>query len=135
MFSLNINESLIVNWQFGSDGTAVAPQLGISAEEARQLVNNLLSGMTGLASFKQKAGKAVLDTGYVLIMPQTGHKAYWWDWEHWKKRQASFDNNFWEEYKKYHKGTGDYVAQEIKQHFKAKSKWCDRMSLNLPTQG
>jgi DNA polymerase I-like protein with 3'-5' exonuclease and polymerase domains len=24
---------------------------------------------------------------------------------------------------------------EVKEHFQAKSKWCDRMSLNLPTQG
>ena len=121
--------------QFGSDGTAVAPQLGISIEDARKLVTNLLSGMKGLASFKSKAGKAVMQKGYVEIMPQTGHKAYWWDYKEWKERQKSFNDTFWNEYRLYHKGTGDEVAKKVKEHFQAQSKWKDRMSLNLPTQG
>lgn len=121
--------------QFGSDGTAAASQLGISVEEARQLVNNLLQGMTGLASFKQKAGQQLMNTGYVLISPITGHKAYWWDYPAWKERQKSFTQEFWEVYRTKHKGTGDAIAQEVKQHFQAVSKWRDRMSLNLPTQG
>ena len=121
--------------QFGSDGTAVAPQLKISVEEARELVNNLLNGMTGLKSFKERGSKFVLEHGYVDILPATGHRAYWHDWEHWKKVQESYNSDFWDNYKLYHKGTGDAVCKEVKQHFKAKSKWCDRMSLNLPTQG
>lgn len=121
--------------QFGSDGTAAASQLKISVQEARELVNNLLKGMTGLASFKQKAGKDLMNRGYVLIMPQTGHKAYWWDYNKWKERQESFNQEFWEDYRNYHKGTGDNVAVQVKKHFQAVSKWRDRMSLNLPTQG
>ena len=121
--------------QFGSDGTAVAPQLKIPVEEARQLVINLLNGMTGLKSFKEKWSKFVLEHGYMEILPQTGHRGYWHDWEHWKEVQASYTKEFWDNYKMYHKGTGDDVCKEVKQHFQAKSKWCDRMSLNLPTQG
>lgn len=121
--------------QFGSDGTAVAPQLKISIEEARQLVTNLLNGMTGLKSFKEKSAKFVLANGYVNILPQTGHRGYWYDWEYWKDIQKSYTSEFWEDYKKYHKGTNDEVCKEVKIHFQAKSKWCDRMSLNLPTQG
>lgn len=121
--------------QFGSDGTAVAPQLGISIEKARQLVNNLLSGMKGLASFKNKGGKDLMKNGYVTIMSQTGHKAYWWDYDVWKERQKSFDSTFWENYRLYHKGTGDEIAQKVKEHFQAVSKWRDRNSLNMPTQG
>lgn len=121
--------------QFGSDGTAVAPQLKISVEEARQLVVNLLNGMTGLKSFKEKWSKFVLTHGYMPIMPQTGHKAYWHDWEHWKEVQKSYTNEFWDDYKLNHKGTQDAVCKQVKEHFQAKSKWCDRMSLNLPTQG
>lgn len=121
--------------QFGSDGTAVAPQLKIPVEEARQLVVNLLNGMTGLKAFKEKWSKFVLDNGYMPILPATGHRGYWHDWEHWKEVQASYTKEFWDNYKQYHKGTGDDVCKEVKQHFQAKSKWCDRMSLNLPTQG
>jgi DNA polymerase I-like protein with 3'-5' exonuclease and polymerase domains len=121
--------------QFGSDGTAVAPQLKISIEEARQLVQNLLNGMQGLKAFKEKSSKFVMQNGYVEILPQTGHRGYWHDWEEWKKRQQSFTSEFWDEYKLKHKGTGDSVCKMVKEHFQAKSKWCDRMSLNLPTQG
>lgn len=120
--------------QFGSDGTAVAPTLKIPVEDARKLVSNLLDGMKGLASFKQKGSQFVRSHGYVVIMPQTGHRTTWADWEEWKKRQASFTNEFWEDYKKNHKGTGDYIAKEVSTHFKAGSYW-DRMALNLPTQG
>lgn len=121
--------------QFGSDGTAVAPQLKISIEEARQLVTNLLNGMTGLKSFKEKGAKFVYNNGYVEILKDTGHRGYWWDWKEWVERQKSFTPEFWDNYKIYHKNTGDEVCKKIKMHFQAKSKWCDRMSLNLPTQG
>lgn len=121
--------------QFGSDGTAVAPQLKIPVTEARQLVINLLNGMTGLKAFKNKWSKFVFDNGYMPIMPQTGHRAYWYDWKKWKDIQSTMDDKFWDDYRTYHKGTEDEVAQMVKKHFQAKSKWCDRMSLNLPTQG
>lgn len=120
--------------QFGSDGTAVAPQLGIPVEEARQLVNNLLKGMTGLANFKRIGSQNVRKLGYVEAHPLTGHKCYWWDHQKWLERQASFTSEFWDNYKLYHKGTDSIVAKEVKEHFQAASKW-DRMSLNIPTQG
>lgn len=120
--------------QFGSDGTAVAPQLSISVEEARQLVNNLLKGMTGLANFKRIGSKNVRKLGYVEAHPLTGHKCYWWDHQKWLERQASFTSEFWDNYKAYHKGTESAVAKEVKEHFQAASKW-DRMALNIPTQG
>jgi DNA polymerase I-like protein with 3'-5' exonuclease and polymerase domains len=121
--------------QFGSDGTAVAPQLGITKEAARTLVNNLLNGMSGLKSFKERGSKFVMSHGYVEIMPETGHRAYWWDWKDWLERQKTFTSDFWEDYRLNHKGKNDDVCKKVTQHFQAKSKWCDRMSLNLPTQG
>lgn len=120
--------------QFGSDGTAVAPQLGISIEEARKLVQNLLSGMNGLNAFKIKGSKEVRNKGYVIAMSQTGHKSYWWDFKEWKERQASFTQEFWEDYKTYHKGTDSDIALMVKKHFQAASKY-DRAALNTPTQG
>ena len=121
--------------QFGSDGTAVAPQLKIPVEQARQLVINLLNGMTGLKAFKDKSSKFVLDNGFVEILPQTGHRGYWHDWKYWHNVQKEFTKEFWDRYKLYHKGTNDAICKKVKIHFQAKSKWCERMSLNLPTQG
>lgn len=90
--------------------------------------------MQGLNSFKIKGSKFVRSNGYVVAMPQTGHKSYWWDFEEWKERQASFNSEFWENYKMYHKGTDSEVANMVKKHFKAASKY-DRLALNIPTQG
>lgn len=120
--------------QFGSDGTAVAPQLGIPVVEARKLVNNLLNGMSGLKAFKIKGSREVRKNGYVVIMEETGHRQYWWDHDKWLERQKSFTPEFWDEYKAHHKGTGDAVAMEVREHFKAASAW-DRAALNSPTQG
>lgn len=131
--------------QFGSDGTAVAPQLGIPVKEARQLVNNLLKGMTGLANFKSEGSKKVRKLGYVEAHPLTGHKCYWWDHTKWLERQKSFTSEFWDNYriiKERWEDSGPHSFWEplpkelldVKEHFQAASKW-DRMSLNIPTQG
>ena len=120
---------------FGSDGTAVAPTLGISVEEARQLVNNLLDGMKGFAAFKAKGAKDVVKLGYVEILKETGHRAYWWDWEDWKERQLSFKTKDWTAYKKL-KQDNPYCKEvlEVKKHFQAKAAW-ERAALNSPSQG
>ena len=72
--------------------------------------------------------------GYILMCKYSGHKMYWWDHAEWLKRQESFTQQFWEEYRTKHKGTGDAIAQEVSMHFRAASKW-DRMALNSVTQG
>jgi DNA polymerase I-like protein with 3'-5' exonuclease and polymerase domains len=61
---------------------------------------------------------------------------YWYDHEEWKQRQAKYQSSdwSWDNYRQKHKGTGDWVEQQVKMHFKAAAKW-DRMALNGPTQG
>jgi hypothetical protein len=68
------------------------------------------------------------------ILPDTGHRGYWHDWEHWKEVQASYTKEFWDNYKQYHKGTGDEVARKVSKHFKAKTKW-EKNACNSPLQG
>ena len=68
------------------------------------------------------------------MCPQTGHKMYWWDHKDWLAEQESFTNEFWEDYRANHKGTGDAVALQVSRHFRAASKW-DRLARNAPPQG
>ena len=119
--------------QFGGSANAIASSLGCSLEEAEVIANAYLSGFPGIAKFKSEGSKAVRKNGYVLMCKYTGHKMYWWDHGKWLERQKSFTQEFWEEYRNYHKGTGDKIAEMITKHFKAASKW-DRMALNAPTQ-
>lgn len=108
--------------------------LGCSKEEAMQIIKNYEEGFKGTAEFAKRGEKELKQKGYVLINPITGHKMWWWDFEVWKKRQESFNKEFWDNYKLYHKGTGDEIDREVKMHFKAGSKW-NRMVRNAPTQG
>ena len=119
--------------QFGGSAQAIASSLGCSMEEAEQIASAYLTGFPGIAKFKSEGSKAVRKNGYVLMCKHTGHKMYWWDHDKWLERQKSFTPEFWEEYKAYHKGTNSIVAQEVREHFQAASKW-DRMALNAPTQ-
>ena len=119
--------------QFGGSARAIAQSLGCSLEEAEEIAKAYLDGFPGIAKFKAEGSKAVREKGYVLMCKYTGHKMYWWDHDKWLQRQKSFTQEFWEEYRNKHKGTGDAIALEVREHFQAASKW-DRMALNAPTQ-
>lgn len=119
--------------QFGGSARAIASSLGCPLEEAETIAKAYLDGFPGIAKFKSEGSKAVRQNGYVLMCKYTGHKMYWWDHNKWLERQKSFTSDFWEEYRLYHKNTGDAVAMEVREHFQAASKW-DRMALNAPTQ-
>lgn len=121
---------------FGGGVPAIMNSIQCSREEAEQIVKNYEEGFRGTAEFAKKASRAVRQLGYVLINPITGHKMYWWDWEHWKKQEDYYhsDDFSWTSYRQIHKGTGDAVERDVRTHFKAASKW-DRMARNAPTQG
>lgn len=120
--------------QFGGSAYGLATQLAIPEEEAQGYVDSYYNKFKGIADFKKRGSEFVRKNGYILMCQYSGHKMYWYDHKEWVERQQSFTQQFWEEYKTKHKGTGDAVAQEVSMHFKAASKY-DRMALNAPTQG
>lgn len=120
--------------QFGGSEHAIAASLGCSIEEALKFKTAYDKGFAGITAFKNKGSKFVRSHGYIVISPITGHKMYWWDWQQWKEENTEFTPEFWDEYKQYHKGTNDEVAQKVRHHFQVQSKY-DRMALNTPTQG
>lgn len=119
---------------YGGGYTTIMQQLKCSEEEAKTIVKNYDEGFKGTTEFARKGAKFVRENGYILMCPLTGHKMYWWDHKEWLKRQESFTQQFWEEYRTKHKGTGDAIALEVSKHFRAASKW-DRLARNAPPQG
>ena len=115
--------------QFGGSAFAIQNSLGCSLEEAEQIAEAYWKGFKGIADFKKKGSELVRKNGYIVMCQYSGHKMFWWDHDKWLERQKTFTQEFWEEYR-----TGDMVAQEVRQHFQAASKW-DRMALNSVTQG
>lgn len=122
--------------QFGGSAFAIAGSLGCSMEEAQKFSDYYDQGFSGVTNYKKKGSRFVRENGYVLMCEHTGHKMYWYDHEEWKQRQAKYQSSdwSWDNYRQKHKGTGDWVEQQVKMHFKAAAKW-DRMALNSVTQG
>lgn len=122
-------------YMFGAAAPTLSKTAGCTVEEAQSVIDTLDKAFTGMTSFALKGSEFVKNNGYILINPITGHKMYWWDWKHWKEEEKRFNSpGFWDEYKLHHKGTGDAIAMEVRQHFQAGSKW-SRMARNAVTQG
>lgn len=119
---------------FGAAAHTISQAADCSEEQAQAYIDAIDKEFSGVASFAKRGSKFVREHGYVLICPYTGHKMYWWDWKEWKERQASFTQEFWEDYRLHHKGTGDSIALMVREHFQAAGKY-DRMARNSPTQG
>jgi DNA polymerase I-like protein with 3'-5' exonuclease and polymerase domains len=120
--------------QFGGSAQAIQNSMGCSMEDAEAFAEAYKRGFPGIAKFKEEGSKSVRKNGYIVLCKETGLKTFWWNHKKWLERQKTFTQEFWEEYKTQHKGTGDYVAQIVREHFKAASKW-DRKALNSVTQG
>lgn len=121
-------------YMFGAAAPTIAKSANCSVEQAQEYINRLDTGFKGISEFAKEGSKFVRQNGYIVINKFTGHKMYWWDHNKWVERQKSFTQEFWEEYRTRHKGTGDAIAKEVREHFQAASKW-DRMARNAPTQG
>lgn len=119
---------------YGGGYTTIMSQLKCSEEEAKTIVKNYEEGFKGTIEFARKGSAFVRNNGYIIINKETGHRLNWWDWNTWKERQASFTQEFWEDYRNNHKGTNDRIANMVSLHFKAASKY-DRLARNAPAQG
>lgn len=114
----------------GNWATLVATY-GMSVEEAKSIEENYKKGFYGATRFQEKCKKFIENNGYVVICEETGHKAYWWDWEDWHKRQIS--KEFWDTYRVL-KDSNQPIPEIYSEHFKARNKW-DKNGVNSKTQG
>ena len=122
-------------WMFGAAAPTIAQSAECTVEEAQEYVNRLNKGFKGISKFASEGSKFVRQNGYIIINKFTGHKLWWWDHDKWLERQKIFNEpGFWDVYKQTHKGTGDAIAMEVREHFQAASKY-DRLARNCPTQG
>lgn len=120
---------------FGAAAPTIAQSANCSVEQAQAYIDALDKEFYGMTAFARKGAAFVRSHGYIIINSQTGHRLNWWDWEEWKERQERFNQpGFWEDFKLHHKGTGDVLAVEVRQHFQAASKY-DRLARNVVTQG
>lgn len=125
--------------QFGGGSSSIADSLGITIEEADEIGNSYDKGFPGVTTFGKQALINVKRLGYILINPITGHKVYWSDHSYWLIEARTFDDAFWDKYRKAKEELGPsfsstWMKRRVSLHFKAASKQ-GRLGLNSPTQG
>ena len=108
---------------YGAAAPKLAETIGCDLATAQSYYDAYMKHFTGVRDYMKKADKFIKENGYILICPETGHKAWWPDWGTWKAESLKYTPDFWENYKQYHKGTGDIVAQEVRHHMKVGSAW------------
>ena len=122
---------------YGSQGKAIATNLGLTDEEATSLYRKFMDGFKGLEQYQSFRRKDWLDKGYILINKKTGHKSFISDIDWIQGCAKKFKgNDFWNKYREL-KAAGkwdDPLVQEVKSYFKHKSN-LERNSINYPVQG
>lgn len=121
---------------FGGGASAIMQALQCTKEEADQIIKNYEEGFKGTAEFAKKGSKFVREHGYITICPITNHRMYWWDWDKWREKEDFYksDKWSWKFYKETYKGKNSITEKQVREHFKAASKY-DRMARNSPCQG
>lgn len=127
---------MITNRNYGGDANTIANNKGIPLKDARIIYNRFMKGFPGIKRYQDFCRKDVMEKGYILLSPVTGHKAYIYDFNELKEIEEQFKQpGFWEEYR-YLKATNpsDPIVQDVRHYFKRKST-SEKQSINYRIQG
>lgn len=121
---------------YGGDANTIATNKGIPIQEAQKIYNDYMSGFKGVKKYQDFCRKDVMQKGYILLNPLTGHKAYIYDYEELMKDKASFSEpGFWDAYRELKRTNPQHpIVQKVRHFFKRKSA-SEKQSINYRIQG
>lgn len=94
-----------------------------------------MSGFKGIKKYQDFCRKDVMQKGYILLNPLTGHKAFIYDFEELKDIQSKFNPEFWDYYRQMKKEAPDCnTVTQVRHYFKRKSA-SEKQSINYRIQG
>lgn len=94
-----------------------------------------MKGFKGVKAYQDFCRKDVMEKGYILLNPKTGHKSYIYNFEELKKIKEKFSPEFWDYYRKMKVEAPDCdTVQQVRQYFKKKSD-AEKHSINYRIQG
>lgn len=119
---------------YGGDATTIAGNKGIPIEEAQKIYNDYMRGFKGVKAYQDFCRRDVMQKGFILLNPKTGHKAYIYDYDELMKIKAKFTPDFWEYYRKMKQEAPDCdTVQDVRKFFKRKSA-SEKQSINYRIQ-
>lgn len=95
-----------------------------------------MSGFKGVKRYQDFCRKDVMERGYILLNPKTGHKAFIYDFAELKALRERFgEPGFWETYRRLKvSDPSSALVQDVKHFFKRKST-SEKQSINYRIQG
>ena len=116
---------------YGGDANTISINKGIPIEEAQKIYNDYMSGFKGVKKYQDFCRKDVMEKGFILLNPLTGHKAFIYDFEELKRIKDKFkEPGFWEYYREMKREAPECeTVQMVKKYFKRKSA-SEKQSIN-----
>ena len=119
---------------YGGDANTIQQNYGKSKEEAEQIYNSYMNGLKGVQKYQQFCRKDVMDKGYILLNPLTGHKAYIYDYERLMEIKEEFSTEFWDKYRQLKASNPNHpIVEDVRYYFKRKSA-SEKQSINYRIQ-
>jgi len=117
---------------YGGDDNTLA-QRGMSPIEAKRVYNDYMKGFPGVKAYQDYCRKAVMNDGYILMNPVTGHRAHIEDWDFLEEiRDEMKDPDFWRYYNDVKRERGPEYNR-YRKYFRRKSE-LEKDSINYRIQ-
>ena len=120
---------------YGGDFNTIANNKGIPLEEAKEIYENFMKGFPGVATYQEYCRMAVMRDGYVLMNPQTRHRAHIPEIRFIREMQEKMsDPDFWNYYREMKRDAPECeTVRNVKKFFIIKSQW-EKNSINYRIQ-
>lgn len=120
---------------YGGDANTIHVNKGFDLKDAERIYNGFMTKFSGIKKYQDYCRKVVMEKGYILMNPVTGHKAHIYDWDELSNIQSKFkDPEFWNYYRQMKKEAPSCeTVQQVKHYFQRKSA-SERQSINYRIQ-
>lgn len=120
---------------YGGDYNTISNNKGIPLEEAKEIYDNFMEGFPGIASYQKYCRMAVMRDGYILMNPQTRHRAHIPELKFIREMQEKMQNSeFWDYYREMKRDAPECeTVRSVSKFFGIKSQ-CEKNSINYRIQ-
>lgn len=116
---------------YGGDANTIHQNKGFPIQESERIYNGFMKRFSGISAYQDYCRKAVMDKGYILMNPVTGHRAHIYDFEELSEIKSKMSEpGFWEYYRDLKKeDPSSYTVQQVRHFFQRKSA-SEKQSIN-----
>lgn len=127
-------------FNYGGDDNTMMATYGLSRQRSKEIYNNYLTGFPGVKSYQEFCRKDVMEKGYILLSPVTGHRAHIYDFDKIKEAERVIrTEGFWDGYseeKSFHLSQGTRSERmELSSFYFKRKQTSEKQSINYRIQG